>query len=71
MTVTHWYKQNVYDPADAKIGEIMNVLVDRQGQIVTFIVGAGGFLRMGRRTLPFPSMPCSSRRRITTSGIPS
>jgi hypothetical protein len=22
VTVTHWYKQNVYDPADNKIGEI-------------------------------------------------
>jgi hypothetical protein len=26
MTVTHWYKQSVYDPADNKIGEIMDVL---------------------------------------------
>ena len=24
-TVTHWYKQNVYDPSDNKIGEIMDV----------------------------------------------
>ena len=23
LTVTHWYKQNVYDPSDSKIGEIM------------------------------------------------
>ena len=28
MTVTHWYKQNVYDPGDNKIGEIKDVLVD-------------------------------------------
>src|SRR4249920_2701294 len=27
LTVTHWYKQNVYDPSDNKIGEIMDVLV--------------------------------------------
>ena len=26
VTVTHWYKQNVYDPSDNKIGEIMDVL---------------------------------------------
>jgi hypothetical protein len=31
MTVTNWYKQNVYDPSDNKIGEIMDVLVDRDG----------------------------------------
>ena len=40
MTVTHWYKQNVYDPSDAKIGEIMDVLVDRGGKIVALVVGA-------------------------------
>jgi sporulation protein YlmC with PRC-barrel domain len=54
MTVTHWYKQNVYDPADTKIGEIMDVLVDRQGQIVGFIVGAGGFLGMGEKDVAVP-----------------
>ena len=32
VTVTHWYKQNVYDPADNKIGEIMDALVDRDGR---------------------------------------
>jgi len=24
VTVTHWYKQNVYDPGDNKIGEQRN-----------------------------------------------
>src|SRR5262245_58985894 len=43
-TVTHWYKQNVYDPSDNKIGEIMDVLVDRDGKITALIVGVGGFL---------------------------
>ena len=32
VTVTHWYKQNVYDSNDSKIGEIMDVLVDRSGK---------------------------------------
>src|ERR1700745_3193352 len=43
-TVTHWYKQNVYDPADNKIGEIMDVLVDRDGKITELVVGGGGCL---------------------------
>ena len=30
-TVTNWYKQNVYDPSDNKIGEVMDVLLDREG----------------------------------------
>ena len=39
MTVTHWYKQSVYDPSDSKIGEIMDVLMDRDGKVVALIVG--------------------------------
>jgi sporulation protein YlmC with PRC-barrel domain len=54
MTVTHWYKQNVYDPGDNKIGEIMDVLVDREGKITALIVGAGGFLGMGEKDVAVP-----------------
>src|SRR6266496_2208687 len=49
MTVTHWYKQNVYDPSDSKIGEIMDVLVDKDGRITAFIVAVGGFLGAGEK----------------------
>jgi sporulation protein YlmC with PRC-barrel domain len=53
-TVTHWHKQSVYDPSDAKIGEIMDVLVDRDGKIAAFIVGVGGFLGMGEKDVAVP-----------------
>jgi sporulation protein YlmC with PRC-barrel domain len=53
-TVTHWYKQNVYDPTDNKIGEIMDVLVDRNGKITALIVGVGGFLGMGEKDVAVP-----------------
>jgi sporulation protein YlmC with PRC-barrel domain len=48
-TVTDWYKQNVYDPNQTKIGEIMDVLVNPSGQIEAAIVGVGGFLRAGEK----------------------
>jgi len=54
VTITHWYKQNVYDPNDSKIGEIMDVLVDRGGKIVALVVGAGGFLGMGEKDVVVP-----------------
>src|ERR1700731_2046648 len=54
MTVTHWYKQSVYDPSDAKVGEIMDVLVDRDGKIAAFIVSVGGFLGMGEKDVAVP-----------------
>jgi sporulation protein YlmC with PRC-barrel domain len=54
VTVTDWYKQNVYDPSDTKIGEIMDVLVDKSGQINTLIVGVGGFLGAGEKDVAVP-----------------
>ena len=54
VTITHWYKQNVYDPNDSKIGEIMDVLVDREGKATALIVGVGGFLGMGEKDVAVP-----------------
>jgi sporulation protein YlmC with PRC-barrel domain len=48
-TVTDWYKQNVYDPNNNKIGEIMDVLIEPSGQINAAIVGVGGFLGAGEK----------------------
>ena len=48
-TVTDWYKQNVYDPNQQKIGEIMDLLVNPSGQIDAAIVGVGGFLGVGEK----------------------
>jgi sporulation protein YlmC with PRC-barrel domain len=54
VTITHWYKQNVYDPGDNKIGEVMDVLVDREGKATALIVGVGGFLGMGEKDVAVP-----------------
>ena len=48
-TVTDWYKQNVYDRNDNKIGEIMDVLVEPSGEVNAAIVGVGGFLGAGEK----------------------
>ena len=49
VTVTDWYKQSVYDPNNAKIGEVMDVLVSPDGKVNTLIVGVGGFLGAGEK----------------------
>src|SRR2546430_15660786 len=54
MTVTHWYKQSVYDPSDNKIGEIMDVLVDRDGKVGAFIIGVGGVLGASEKDVAGP-----------------
>jgi len=53
-TVTNWYKQNVYDPSDNKIGEIADVLIDKDGKIEVFMVSVGGFLGVGEKDVAVP-----------------
>ena len=54
VTVTDWYKQNVYDPNDNKIGEVMDVLIDKSGKVTSLIVGVGGFLGAGEKEVAVP-----------------
>jgi sporulation protein YlmC with PRC-barrel domain len=53
-TVTNYYKQNVYDPSDRKIGEIVDVLVGNDGKVGAFIVSVGGFLGMDAKDVAVP-----------------
>jgi hypothetical protein len=58
MTVTAYYKQNVYDQNNSKIGQIVDLLMTKDGKIDKVVVGAGGFLGMGKHDvmLPFSSV---------------
>jgi sporulation protein YlmC with PRC-barrel domain len=53
-TVSDWYKQDIYDPSDSKIGKIDDVLVSGGGQINAVIVGVGGFLGAGEKDVAVP-----------------
>jgi sporulation protein YlmC with PRC-barrel domain len=48
-TVTDWYKQDVYDPNNNKIGSVSDVLVSSEGQVNALIIGVGGFLGAGEK----------------------
>jgi PRC-barrel domain len=52
--VTNYYKQNLYDPSDSKIGEIVDLLVGNDGKIAAFIVSVGGFLGMDSKDVAVP-----------------
>jgi len=54
VTVTDYYKQNVYDPSDQKIGEIKDVLITKDGKVGAFIVAVGGFLGAGEKDVAVP-----------------
>jgi sporulation protein YlmC with PRC-barrel domain len=53
-TVTNYYKQNVYDPSDNKIGEVADVLVSNDGRVEALIIAVGGFLGAGEKDVAVP-----------------
>ena len=55
MTVAEWHKQIVYDPQDNKIGEILDVLIEKDGKATALVIGVGGLLGAGERCR---SLPC-------------
>lgn len=55
VTVTDWYKQNVYDPQNNKIGEIRDVLVSPEGKVSSLIVGVGGLIGSAKDVAVDPS----------------
>ena len=63
VTVTDWYKQDVYDPSNSKIGKIDDVLVSDSGQVNALVVGVGGFLGAGEKdvAVPFSAVKWTSK----------
>jgi sporulation protein YlmC with PRC-barrel domain len=54
MPMTNYYKQNVYDPSNNKIGEVEDVLLGTDGKINALVVGVGGFLGIGEKHVIVP-----------------
>src|SRR5215475_9271309 len=62
-TVTNYYKQNVYDPKETKIGSIDDVLVDKAGKVTGLVVGVGGFLGAGEKDVIVPFTAVKSEKK--------
>ena len=62
-TVSDWYKQDVYDPSNSKIGKIDDVLVSDGGQVNALVIGVGGFLGAGEKevAVPFTAVKWSTK----------
>jgi sporulation protein YlmC with PRC-barrel domain len=61
--VSNWYDQNVYDPNENKIGEVKDMLLDREGKVQAVIISVGGFLGMGEKdvAVPFDAVGATQR----------
>jgi hypothetical protein len=53
-TITDYYRQNVYDPADQKIGEIVDLLVEKEGQVPATMISVGSFLALTKKIVAIP-----------------
>jgi hypothetical protein len=62
-TVTNYYKRSVYDPSNNKIGEILDLMVERDGRITAAMVGVGGFLGIDQKivAIPFDALTVSQK----------
>jgi len=55
--------KNVYDRNDAKIGVINDLVIDRDGRVAAVVIGVGGFLGIGEKSVgvPFADIKISMR----------
>jgi putative membrane protein len=65
VSVTEYYKQNVYDPSDNTIGEVSDVLLDKDGHVRAVILSVGGFLGLGAK---YVSVPLNALRMTEKDG---
>ena len=53
-SIAIYYKRDVYDPSETKIGEISDVLIGKDGKVDAFVVSVGGFLGIGEKDVAVP-----------------
>jgi sporulation protein YlmC with PRC-barrel domain len=54
LPISDCYNQSVYDTKDNKIGDINDLLVEKDGKISAAIIGVGGFLGAGEKNVAIP-----------------
>ena len=54
LPISGYYNQSVYDAKDNKIGDINDLLLDKEGKVSAVILGVGGFLGAGEKNVAVP-----------------
>jgi sporulation protein YlmC with PRC-barrel domain len=59
LNTDHWlasdvYKASVYDPNNNKIGDIDDLVLNKDGTVSTAVIGVGGFLGVGQKDVAIP-----------------
>lgn len=69
MLATKFRGTNVMGSNDEKIGDVSDILFDKEGKILAYVVGVGGFLGIGAKDVAlspqsFQVMPASERESL-------
>src|SRR5262245_1915491 len=54
LTISNVYDQDVYDDQNNKIGDVKDILLDKDGRVSAVIVGVGGLLGVGEKDVAVP-----------------
>ena len=54
LPVSSYYNEDVYDAQNNKIGDVNDILFDKDGRVSAVIVGVGGFLGVGEKDVAVP-----------------
>ena len=54
LSISTYYNEDVYDNQDNKIGDVNDILLDKDGRVSTVIIGVGGFLGVGEKDVAVP-----------------
>jgi sporulation protein YlmC with PRC-barrel domain len=68
LSTNHWlasdvYKADVYDPSEHKVGKVIDLMIDSNGNVTAAIIGVGGFIGVGQKdvAIPFKELQVSTR----------
>ena len=63
LPISEYYKQSVYDTRESKIGDVNDILLDKNGKIEAVIIGVGGLLGIGEKNvaIPFSSLKVAEK----------
>jgi sporulation protein YlmC with PRC-barrel domain len=54
LSISTYYNEDVYDNQNNKIGDVNDILLDKDGRVSTVIIGVGGFLGIGEKDVAVP-----------------
>jgi sporulation protein YlmC with PRC-barrel domain len=54
LTISNYYDQDVYDNQNNKIGDVKDILLDKEGRVSAVIIGVGGVLGIGEKDVAVP-----------------